>query len=159
MIPIIKREIVGRNWIQENDFNDYIAVAQIAPGMIAINIATLVGTHVRKRVGALVAVLGVALPSLLVIMGIVTLLSEFSEIILVQKALKGIIIVVVILLTSAILDMGSKAIKNIYLLVYALSCFSVVYFFNVSSTLVILMSFLIGTIHTFLQSKRGDGNA
>ena len=85
MLPIIKRDIVDRGWIPEEEFSDYIAVAQVAPGMIAINIATLVGMHLRKRLGALVAVIGVALPSIVVITVIASLLSEFAEIELVQK--------------------------------------------------------------------------
>ncbi len=75
MLPIIKRDIVDRGWIPEEDFSDYIAVAQVAPGMIAINIATLVGMHLRKRIGALVAVIGVALPSIVVITIIASLLK------------------------------------------------------------------------------------
>lgn len=159
MIPIIKREIVGREWIPEHVFTDYIAVAQVAPGMIAINIATLVGKHMRNRVGALVAVIGVALPSIIVIMVIASVLTEFADIEIVQKALKGILIVVVILLSSAIIDLGRKAIKNWYLLVYALSCFSVVYFFSFSTVYVILISFLLGTLQTVILSRVGAKNA
>ena len=153
MLPIIKRDIVDRGWIPEEEFSDYIAVAQVAPGMIAINIATLVGMHLRKRLGALVAVIGVALPSLIVITIIASLLSEFAEIELVQKVLKGIIIVVVILLGTAIIEIGSKAIRNIYLLFYAVACFFAVYSLGVSSVLVIGVSFVLGTIHTLIRKR------
>jgi len=159
MLPIIKRAVVGRSWISEHEFNDYVAVAQVAPGMIAINIAILVGTHIRKRVGALIAVLGVALPSIIVIMVIASMLTEFADILVVQKALKGIILVVVILLSAAIIDMGSKAIQNIYLLVYALACFSAVYFFQFSTIYIILISFALGTLLTIIASKVGGKNA
>ena len=155
MLPIIKREIVGRGWIPEDDFNDYIAIAQIAPGMIAINIATLTGTHIRKRIGALVAVIGVALPSIIVIITIASLLTEFSDIAVLQSILNGIIIVVVILLAAAIIDIGKKAITNYYLLGYALACFSLVYFFNFSTVLVILISFILGSLHTYIMYKWG----
>jgi len=153
MLPIIKRDIVDRGWIPEEEFSDYIAVAQVAPGMIAINIATLVGMHLRKRLGALVAVIGVALPSLIVITVIASLLSEFADIVLVQKVLKGIIIVVVILLGTAIIEIGSKAIRNVYLLIYAAACFSAVYFLGLSSVIVIAISFLLGTIHTLVRKR------
>lgn len=153
MLPIIKRDIVDRGWIPEEEFGDYIAVAQVAPGMIAINIATLVGMHLRKRIGALVAVIGVALPSIVVITVIASLLSEFADIVLVQKILKGIIIVVVILLGTAIIEIGSKAIKNVYLFFYAVMCFAAVYFLGISSVLVIGLSFLLGTIHTLIRKR------
>jgi chromate transporter len=134
MLPIIKRDIVDRGWIPEEEFSDYIAVAQVAPGMIAINIATLVGMHLRKRLGALVAVIGVALPSIVVITVIASLLSEFAEIELVQKILKGII-------------------RNIYLFIYAVLCFAAVYYFGISSVLIIALSFVLGTIHTLIRKR------
>lgn len=156
MLPIIKREIVDRGWIPEDEFNDYIAISQVAPGMIAINIATLTGTHLRKKIGALTAVIGVALPSIIVIIMIAALLSEFSEIPQVQSTLNGIIIVVVILLSVAIFQMGKKAITNLYLFLFAFACFSAIYFFNFSTIYVIIISFVLGTLHTFLMSKLGN---
>jgi chromate transporter len=156
MLPIIKRDIVDRGWIPEEEFSDYIAVAQVAPGMIAINIATLVGMHLRRRLGALVAVIGVALPSLIVITLIAALLGEFAEIEWVQKALKGIIIVVVILLGTAIIEIGSKAIRNVYLLIYAIFCFIAVYSFGISSVAIIGLSFALGTAHTLIRKRVGQ---
>lgn len=150
MLPIVKRDIVGRGWIEEDIFNDYIAVAQVAPGMIAINIATLVGMHLRKRIGALVAVIGVALPSLIIITVIASTLSTFNEIEIVQKVLKGILLVVIVLLSAAILDIGKKAIKNVYLLVYAGLAFTAVYILGRSTVEVILLSFALGTFQTFV---------
>jgi chromate transporter len=152
MLPIIKREILSREWIEETILDDYIAVAQVAPGMIAINIATLVGTHLRKRIGALIAVAGVALPSLIVIMIIASALTTFAEYPVVQSALKGITIVVVILLTAAIIDMGRKVSKHWMLLLYSLISFSAVYFFHISSVLIIAISFALGTLLTYINS-------
>lgn len=156
MLPIIKKEVVGRGWIEEDIFNDYIAVAQVAPGMIAINIATLVGRHLRKRLGSLVAVFGVALPSIIIIMIIASLLTEFSEIAVVQKMLKGIVLVVIILLSAAILDIGMKAIKNFFILIYAVLAFVATFVFGIPTTWVIIVSFLLGSLHTVIALRLGD---
>lgn len=157
MIPIIKRDIVDKGWIEEEVLADYIAVAQVAPGMIAINIATLVGNHLRGRKGSLASVLGVALPSLIVITTIAMFFKSIMDIPLVVSALKGILIVVVIFLGYAVITMGLKAIKNFGLLIYALLVFSVVYFFNISTILALLSAFIIGTIHAFiLYRKRSE---
>jgi len=154
MIPVIEREIVQKGWISEDELNDYIAVSQSAPGMIAVNIATLVGIHLRKRIGALMAVLGVVLPSFIAIILIAMFLKEFDQIPLVHSALRGIMLVVIILLAYALINLGKKAIKNIYLLLYALLSFSLIYFFNIPTSLIILMSFLLGTIHTYIFTKK-----
>lgn len=156
MLPIIKKEVVGRGWIEDDVFNDYIAVAQVAPGMIAINIATLVGTHLRKRIGSLVAVIGVALPSIVIIMIIATLLTEFSEILIIQKMLKGIILVVIILLSAAIIDIGRKAIKNFYIFIYAVLAFVATFVLNIPTTWVILVSFALGSLHTVIALRLGE---
>lgn len=154
MIPIIKREIIDRGWISEDELADYIAVSQVAPGMIAINIAVLVGKHLAGRKGSLVAVLGVALPSLIIITFIAALLKQFASIPLVAYALRGILIVVVILLFTAMIDLGKKAIRNIGLLIYALIGFVLIYFFSVSSILIILSAFVLGTIHAWLIYRK-----
>ncbi len=154
MIPVIKREIVDKGWINEDELSDYIAVGQTAPGMIAVNIAILVGTHLRKWKGAVAAVLGVILPSLVVITVIASFLSEFDSIPLVQAALKGIMLVVVILLAFALFDIGKKAITNVYLLAYALVCFSLLYFFSIPTSLVILFSVLVGSVHAYIVYRK-----
>ena len=154
MIPIIKRDIVSRGWIEESELMDYIAVSQVAPGMIAINIAVLVGNHVRGRKGSFVAVLGVAIPSVVIISLIAALLNEFAEITLVQYALKGILLTVVVLLFNAMLELGKKNIYNIGLLIYSLIGFSVVYFFNVSTVLVIISAFILGTLHAYILYRK-----
>ena len=158
MLPIIKKEICSRGWIKEDVFDDYIAVAQVAPGMIAINIATLVGLHLRRRKGAFVAVAGVALPSLFIIVLIATLLSNFSSILIIQKMLSGITLVVIILLTAAIVDIGKKTIKNFYLLGYSILSFVSVYFIGIPTTYVIAASIILGGIHTIASIRLGKKN-
>jgi chromate transporter len=148
MIPVIKREIVAKGWINDDELADYISVSQTAPGMIAINIATLVGLHLRGRKGALMAVLGVVLPSIIVIILIATGLRHFSEIPLIVSALNGINLVVIVLLVYAIFDIGKNAIKDMFTLVYAILCFALIYFLDVPTYLVILLSFLLGTLLT-----------
>lgn len=157
MIPIIKNEMLKRSWIDEPQLNDYITVAQIAPGMIAINIAVLIGRHIKGVLGSFIAVLGVSIPSITIIILIASLLEEFSSLTIVTHALQGIIVVVVILLFSAVINLGKKAIKNWGLLIYAFVSFLLVYLYNVSTILIILSAFLIGAIHAFtIYRKKAD---
>lgn len=44
MLPLIQREVVERKkWIEKEEFLDMLAVAQSAPGAIAINTAVFTG--------------------------------------------------------------------------------------------------------------------
>lgn len=154
MIPVIKREIVDKGWINEDELSDYIAVGQTAPGMIAVNIAILVGIHLKKWKGAIAAVLGVTLPSIIVITLIASFLNEFNTIPLVQSALKGIMLVVIILLAFALYDIGKNAVKTVFLLAYAFFCFAMLYFFSIPTSIIILFSILIGSVHAYVIYRK-----
>ena len=71
MVPLIEDEIVTkRKWIEQDDFLDLLAIAQSAPGILAVNIAIFVGYRLRGVKGSLVTSLGSILPSFLMILAI-----------------------------------------------------------------------------------------
>lgn len=93
MISIIQREIVDKyKWISPEDFLDLLAVAQAMPGILAVNIATVIGDHLRGLKGSIVAALGTILPSFCIILFIAIFLTpdtiKNNEII--SKVFKGI---------------------------------------------------------------------
>ncbi|MEL7647975.1 MAG: chromate transporter [Sedimentibacter sp.] len=67
MIPLIQREIENHGWISHTEFVDIIAIAEMTPGPIAVNSATFVGYKAAGLLGSIIATLGVALPSLILI--------------------------------------------------------------------------------------------
>ena len=68
MIPLIQHELEVHGWMLPSQFVDIIAIAEMTPGPIAVNAATFVGFRVSGFFGGLVATLGVAMPSLLLIL-------------------------------------------------------------------------------------------
>ncbi len=59
MLPLLEREVVERRgWCGANEMSDVYALAQLAPGVIAVNTSMLVGQRQRDWVGSLVAALG-----------------------------------------------------------------------------------------------------
>ena len=80
MIPLVQRETVeNHRWITDDELLDIIAIAESTPGPIAVNSATFVGYRVGGTAGALLASLGVILPSFTVILLISLLLRRFGE--------------------------------------------------------------------------------
>ncbi len=63
MIPFLQYEGISRGWLTENEIIDMIAMSQITPGPIATNMATFVGFKQFGVTGAIVATLGVTIPS------------------------------------------------------------------------------------------------
>ena len=62
MLPLIQREVVDRKgWIDEDEYLNMIALAQAAPGLIAVNSAIFIGWRVGGWRGVCGAVLGAVL--------------------------------------------------------------------------------------------------
>ncbi|MDA3845557.1 MAG: chromate transporter [Vallitaleaceae bacterium] len=88
MIPLISSEIVKHQWLAEAEFIKIIGIAQMTPGPIAVNAATFVGYSTAGLLGALVSTLGVAMPSVLIIMLISKLFFEHNQHPLVKSIFK-----------------------------------------------------------------------
>lgn len=69
IIPLMRERFVKElHWIEEEEMLDLTAIAQSSPGSIAINASILVGYHVAGIPGALITVVGAALPPLIIIL-------------------------------------------------------------------------------------------
>ena len=67
MLPFLQKEIVEKGWISEEELLDYYAIGQVTPGIIAVNISTFVGYKLKGLKGAICTLLGILLPSVIVI--------------------------------------------------------------------------------------------
>ena len=128
MIAAIKKELVERQWLTDEDFIDIITLAQTAPGLFAVNIAILTGHKLRGTKGSIVATIGSALPPFIIILLVAMFFTSYKDNEYVIKAFKGIRPAVVALIGVPMLDM-LKATKmrwwswTIVLLSMLLVCF------------------------------------
>jgi chromate transporter len=112
MLPLIQREVVDRQgWIDEEEFLNMIALAQAAPGLIAVNSAIFIGWRVGGWRGVCGAVLGAVLPSFLIILAIAMVFQDWKELPAVEAAFKGIRPAVVALIAAQQVKMAKSAIK------------------------------------------------
>ena len=110
MLPLIQREVVDRKgWIDEEEFLNMIALAQAAPGLIAVNSAIFIGWRVGGWKGVCGAVLGAVLPSFCIILAIAMVFSEWKELPAVEAAFKGIRPAVVALIAAPLVKMAKTA--------------------------------------------------
>ena len=76
MVPVIEEEVSKKkNWINEGEMLDMIAISQSTPGPLAINCATFVGYRINGFWGSVFATLGVVHPSFLIII-LVSLITK-----------------------------------------------------------------------------------
>ena len=113
MIAMIENNCVERKqWITHDEMMNVTVIAESTPGPIAINCATFVGYKQAGFVGALVATLGIVLPSFAVIYLISMFLDNFLELSIIANAFKGIKIAVGILILDAAVTMVKKMQKK-----------------------------------------------
>ena len=90
MISLIREDVLAHGWLTEAELLNMIAVAESTPGPIAVNIATFVGASEGGILGALLATLGVVLPSFFIILLIAALIRNLLKFRGVQAFLSGI---------------------------------------------------------------------
>lgn len=115
MVPLIENEIVTRRkWIEPNDFIDLLAIAQSAPGILAVNISIFIGYRLRGIKGSIITALGTVLPSFLIILMVALFFHNFKDNAIVERIFKGIRPAVVALIAAPTFSMARSARINRY---------------------------------------------
>lgn len=118
MLSLIEQElIVKRGWIERKEFLNMLTLAQSAPGPIAVNTAVFVGYKLRGVKGALASLVGMALPSFLIILAIALFFQEIKENPIVAAAFKGMRPAVVALIVAPVLSLARGLHWGVYPLI------------------------------------------
>lgn len=145
MLPMLQREVVeNKKWATEDELMDYFAISQCTPGVIAVNTATFIGHKKRGVLGAAFTTFGVVLPSFIIITLIATVLTAFSDIVYVQYALAGIRIVVAALITSTVIKLIIKGVKNLFQITMCVLAFTLIVFLGLSPVYIVIGAALFG---------------
>ena len=143
MIPLIQHEVIHkRRWIEERDFLDLLTLAQTAPGPIALNTAVFVGYKRRGYLGALSAILGVIVPSFLVILVVAIFFASIRDNAYVDAAFKGMRPAVVALIVAPIIGL-TKGMRW-WLIAVALAVALVVWYFGISPVWFLIAGAVVG---------------
>jgi len=148
MIPLIQREVVDkRGWFTRDEFLDQFALAQSAPGPFALNTAIFVGYRMKGVKGALSAMLGVTLPSFMVMLLIAMYLTGFRENPWVNAAFEGMRPAVLALIVVPFVRYVSR--MKWWGVALALFVAAVIWAVGVSPTYLILGAAAAGIVLTF----------
>lgn len=152
MIPIIEREVVRRRgWIEEKEFFDLLTLAQSAPGPISLNTSVFVGYKMYGYRGALTALLGVALPSFVILLAIAVFFSQIRENPIVDAAFKGMRPVVVALMFAPVVGLA-KGLKW-WALAIAAAVALAVWHFGFSPIYLLIVAAIAGLLWAAKQGK------
>ena len=159
IVTLMKKRFVDElGWLEEQEMLDMTALAQSCPGPIAVNTSILVGWKLARFWGMVVAVLGTALPPLVILSIISLFYKAFAENRYVAMTLKGMQAGVAAVMLDVVVTMGSNVIKkrsvlHIILMIFAFIC---VFFLDVNVIFIILAAALIGIISVLFARKKGD---
>lgn len=109
MIPMITDKVIRHGWLSMEQIIDFVAVAESTPGPFAINIATFVGQTQGGVPGALLATLGLVLPSFLIILLIANAFEKFKQNQYVSLGLTGLRPAVAGLISAAVCSVAVVA--------------------------------------------------
>ena len=163
MISVIEHLCVEKKkWITHEELLEMTVIAESTPGPIAINCATFVGHKIAGMRGAIVATVGMVLPSFLMIYLISQLLENFLELTLVANAFRGIKIAVGLLILDAGLNMAKKAKKSPMtraIILSACTAMLVIHImaWNISSISLMLIAAVVSLVIFIVGDRRKKG--
>jgi chromate transporter len=163
MIPVVERELINKKgWITMDEVMNYYTIAQVTPGVIAVNLSTFVGCKRKGPLGGVLATAGFVLPGSICITAIAVFLAGFADLPAVRHAFTGIRVAVCALIVDTVIKLVRGVFKTkravvIYLIAFALSAV-----WSVSPMLLIIASGLLGLL-VFRQKpapdKPGEGKS
>lgn len=155
MMAIIEKELAQKKrWISSEDLLDYIAIGQITPGVIAVNVSTFVGRKRKGILGGIIATLGVITPSIIIILIIAACLTNFQDYEYVQHALAGIRVCVGALILNATIGFIKKTVIDTLSLVVFLGVFILAVFTRIETVYFVLGIILISVILTLSLGEK-----
>ena len=156
IVTLMQKKFVHQyHWIDEDEMLDLIAIAQSAPGAIAVNGAIVVGYKIAKIPGVIISVIATIIPPFVIISIVSAFYNAFKDNLIISLLLEGMQAGVGAVITAVVIEMATGILKErnpIYLLIMLLA-FIANYFFKVNIIFIIVTCILVGLIYTFYQGK------
>ena len=161
IISLLKKKFTDElHWIEEKEMLNLAAIAQSAPGAVAVNAAILVGYRTAGIIGTIIAVFGTIIPPFVIISLISLCYTAFRENVIVAAVLKGMQSGIAAVIADVTVNLCSSVYQEsgvLSVLVMA-AAFCASWFFGVNVLWIILACAIYGFLRTFftLSKKKGD---
>ncbi len=157
IVTLMKEKFVDQlHWIKEDEMLDLIAIAQSAPGAIAVNGAIVVGYKLAGLIGALVAIVATIIPPFVIISVISYFYELFRDNFIINRLLSGMQAGVGAVIASVVWDMGGSVVKqkDAASIVIMLAAFVAVCVFRVNVVYIILACIGLGVLRMLLARRK-----
>lgn len=156
IVSLMKKKFVDEyHWIEEEEMLDLVAIAQSAPGAIAVNGAIVIGYKLAGIVGILTAIAGTVIPPFLIISILSAGYQAFRNNQIISLMLEGMQAGVGAVIASVTYDMGAGIVKKKDALSYVLmaGAFTASCVFGVNVVYVILICGIVGVLRALIEKK------
>lgn len=155
MIPLIEKEVVEKKmWIDKDEFIGLLALAQSAPGPIAVDAAAFVGYKMAGVPGSIVSVLGTIFTAFTIMILFADYYTGLSSNPIVQRIFMGIRPAVVALVAAPVLRMGKSSNINKKNIIIPIATALLIVFFKVNPIILILIACAAGLLIGFMKESR-----
>ena len=149
MISFIQNEVVHKQvWLSTAEFTDIVAISQVTPGPVGINLATYTGYSVTQSVwGAVVATFAVCLPSFILMLLVSKFFLKYRHAKAVEDVFKWLRPAVIGLIAAAALVLcNAENIVDYKSVLLLIGAFLAVWKYKIGPITVLLVSGVLGLV-------------
>ena len=110
--------VAKRQWINDKEFVELLAISQSLPGLNATNMAILVGDKLRGVAGSIAAIFAICLPGAILMYGAGIAYQAHGDRPLATAALRGVAAAAVGLVLATAVQLGKKSLSQYYDLIF-----------------------------------------
>lgn len=155
IVAQIQKEFVEkRHWITDEELLDFTSVGRSLPGLMIGNASVMFGYHTAGVPGALAALLGITVPPIAIMLGVVTVYDLVKDNPYVDRAMVGVRASVAPIILSAMLKLFKSGMKDAFCWLVALAALALSLFAGVNNVLIVLMGAAAGLICQEVRSRR-----
>ena len=157
IVTLLKRKFVDEyHWIEEDEMLDLVAIAQSAPGAIAVNGAIVVGYKLAGLAGVVTAITATIIPPFVIISLISACYTAFRDNRVISLMLEGMQAGVGAVIASVVYEMAyafyhSKDTSSMVIMVLAFIASCV---FGINVALVVLAAAIVGAVRMLLVYRK-----
>ena len=155
MLSMVEKAVVDqKKWIPSDEFWDMMAIVQSLPGVFAVNTALYVGHKIAGKRGAVAAMLGAIIPSIVIILLLATIFREYRDLPVVERIFKGIRPCVVALILAPSLRMIKSAKITWKTAIIPIVTVFLIWWCKVSPAIVILAAIAGGLVYAIVMERK-----
>lgn len=156
IVSLMKKKFVeDLKWLEEDEMLDITAIAQSSPGPIPINASVILGYRMYGVIGSLVAILGTALPPMIIISVISVFYTQFRTNRIIAIALQVMRAGVAAVIFDVVINLAKNVIatkRTLYILLMATAFVGKV-ILGVDAMIVILCCLVVGLVDLAMELR------